>query len=184
MISEIALWLARSVSGLKHFGDKICSQVWVNRSPRLWSCAHVFWIKDNRNSVFWKHLCKRIWNNEEMDAVQHLLLSKVKRGWAELPGCATCTVYGWLQGQIAKRKGRDDFQYPLSSWMRELQMIFKEMLLKQLSCNVHFSFLGLFFFFLFHWEFLATNRHQDTRIITSADLGPFLPEEAVVAKNW
>lgn len=31
--------------------------------------------------------------------------------------------------------------------MRELQMIFKEMLLKQLSCNVHFSFLGLFFFY-------------------------------------
>lgn len=40
----------------------------------------MFWIKDNRNLVFWKHLCKRIGNNEEMDAVQHLLLSKVKKG--------------------------------------------------------------------------------------------------------
>lgn len=33
-------------------------------------------------------------------------------------------------------------------------MIFKEMLLKQLSCNVHFSFLGLFFFFYFTENFL------------------------------
>lgn len=31
-------------------------------------------------------------------------------------------------------------------------MIFKEMLLKQLSCNVHFSFLGLFFFFFYFTE--------------------------------
>lgn len=33
-------------------------------------------------------------------------------------------------------------------------MIFKEMLLKQLSCNVHFSFLGFFFFFYFTENFL------------------------------
>lgn len=59
-------------------------------------------------------------------------------------------------------------------------MIFKEILLKQLSCSVHFSFL-VFFISLR----ISCNRQasRHCRIIISADLGPFLPEEVVVAKN-